>query len=140
MRIVRLFLYGLYGLTAIATVPSVGQQKPKYLDPGIPTGDRINDLLPRMTIDEKASQIVDSWGSAGIPRLNIPALLKTEGLHSQSYSTGATLFPQPIRHGSRAVRLTGANGAERWSTPSEWGTGTSEKSIAVNDSASEGVE
>src|SRR5258708_34714544 len=93
MRIGRLFLYCLM---AIATVPSVGQQKPKYLDPGIPIEDRINDLLPRMTIDEKVSQIVDSWGSAGIPRLNIPALLKTEGLHSQSYSTGATLFPQPL--------------------------------------------
>jgi beta-glucosidase len=39
---------------------------------------------------------VDSWGSAGVQRLKIPALLKTEGLHSQSYSTGATLFPQPI--------------------------------------------
>src|SRR6266702_397099 len=93
MRIGRLFLYGLM---AIATVPSVAQQKAKYLDPGTPTEDRVDDLLPRMTIDEKVSQIVDSWGSAGIQRLNVPALLKTEGLHSQSYSTGATLFPQPI--------------------------------------------
>jgi len=93
MRIGRLFLYGLM---AVATVPFNAQQKAKYLDPGIPIENRIDDLLPRMTIDEKVSQIVDSWGSAGIQRLNVPALLKTEGLHSQSYSTGATLFPQPI--------------------------------------------
>jgi beta-glucosidase len=93
MTIRRLFLYGLM---AIVTAPSVAQQNAKYLDPGIPIEDRIDDLLPRMTIDEKVSQIVDAWGSAGIQRFNVPALLKTEGLHSQSYSTGATLFPQPI--------------------------------------------
>jgi hypothetical protein len=40
----------------------------------------------------------------------------------------------------RAVNLTGANGAERWSTPSEWEAGASEKSIAVNDSTLQGVE
>jgi beta-glucosidase len=49
-----------------------------------------------MTVAEKVSQISDDWGSAGIPRLKVPSLLKTEGLHSQSYSTGATIFPQPI--------------------------------------------
>jgi beta-glucosidase len=81
---------------AIASVSSIAQQKPKYLDPATPTEDRIDDLLPRMTIDEKVSQIVDSWGSPGIERLGVPPLLKTEGLHSQSYSTGATLFPQAI--------------------------------------------
>ena len=93
MNIGRIFAYSLI---AIATASSVAQQKPKYLEPGTPVEDRINDLLPRMTIDEKISQIVDSWGSPGIQRLGVPALLKTEGLHSQSYSTGATLFPQAI--------------------------------------------
>jgi len=58
--------------------------------------ERIDGLLQRMTVEEKVSQIVDSWGSAGITRLGVPALLKTEGLHSQSYSTGATIFPQAI--------------------------------------------
>src|SRR5438270_389104 len=93
MRISRLFACGL---VAIVTASSAGQQKPKYLDPGVKVEDRIDDLLRRMTIEEKVSQIVDSWGSTGIQRLKVPALLKTEGLHSQSYSTGATLFPQPI--------------------------------------------
>jgi beta-glucosidase len=93
MRNIRLFLYGLI---TILTVSSVAQQKAKYLDPGVPLEERIDDLLPRMTVDEKVSQIVDSWGSVGIQRLKVPTLLKTEGLHSQSYSTGATLFPQAI--------------------------------------------
>jgi beta-glucosidase len=69
---------------------------PAYLDPNVPIEQRIDDLLPRLTLEEKVIQLSDSWGSQGIPRLKIPALLKTEGLHSQSYSSGATIFPVPI--------------------------------------------
>lgn len=74
----------------------IAQETPKYLNPNVPIEQRVDDLLPRMTVAEKVSQISDDWGSAGIPRLKVPSLLKTEGLHSQSYSTGATIFPQPI--------------------------------------------
>ena len=69
---------------------------PKYLDPLVPIEDRITDLLPRLTLEEKVMELSDSWGSKGIPRLKIPAMLKTEGLHGQSYSTGATIYPMPI--------------------------------------------
>lgn len=69
---------------------------PKYLDPTVPIEQRIDDLLPRMTLEEKVTELRDSWDSPGIPRLKIPAMLKTEGLHGQSYSTGATIFPMPI--------------------------------------------
>jgi beta-glucosidase len=81
---------------SILGASSHAQEKAKYLDPNVGVEQRIDDLLPRMTTDEKISQIWDSWGSQGIPRLGVPPLLKTEGLHSQSYSTGATVFPQPI--------------------------------------------
>lgn len=70
--------------------------KARYLDPTLPIEQRIDDLLIRMTVQEKVSQISDDWGSAEIPHLGVPVLLKTEGLHGQSYSTGATIFPQPI--------------------------------------------
>ena len=73
---------------------------PKYLDPSVPIEERIDDLLPRMTLEEKVIQLSDDWGSKGIPRLKIPALLKTEGLHGQSYSTGATIYPMPIEMAS----------------------------------------
>ncbi|MGA2869546.1 MAG: glycoside hydrolase family 3 protein, partial [Verrucomicrobiota bacterium] len=73
---------------------------PKYLDPSLPIEERIDDLLPRLTLEEKVTQLSDDWGSKGIPRLKIPALLKTEGLHGQSYSTGATIFPMPIEMAS----------------------------------------
>jgi len=83
-------------LVSLASCLSMTQKTLKYLDPSVPIEQRIDVLLPRMTVAEKVSQISDNWGSAGIPRLSVPSLLKTEGLHSQSYSTGATIFPQPI--------------------------------------------
>jgi beta-glucosidase len=72
------------------------EETPTYLNSSLPVEQRIDDLLPQMTLDEKILQISDDWGSKGVARLKIPALLKTEGLHGQSYSTGATLFPDPI--------------------------------------------
>jgi beta-glucosidase len=86
---------GLCLLSILGAISSA-QEKAKYLDPTLGVEQRIDDLLPRMTTEEKISQIWDSWGSQAIPRLGVPPLLKTEGLHSQSYSTGATVFPQPI--------------------------------------------
>ena len=83
-------------LVSLVTCLCVAQESPKYLDPTVAIEPRINDLLPRMTVTEKISQISDDWGSAGISRLKVPSLLKTEGLHSQSYWTGATIFPQAI--------------------------------------------
>jgi beta-glucosidase len=82
--------------TMVQTAKPTNSAAPKYLDPTVPIEDRITDLLPRLTLEEKVIELSDSWGSKGIPRLKIPAMLKTEGLHSQSYSTGATIYPQPI--------------------------------------------
>src|ERR1700736_94947 len=60
--------------------PSLSQAEdnPKYLDPSVPIEQRIDDLLPRLTVEEKIIEISDDWGSRGIPRLKVPALLKTE--------------------------------------------------------------
>jgi beta-glucosidase len=83
-------------LASAADSSSSAKSSPKYLDPRVPIEERIDDLLPRLTLAEKIVQLSDDWGSKGIPRLKIPALLKTEGLHGQSYSTGAAIFPDPI--------------------------------------------
>lgn len=83
-------------LGSLPCVSHAAEATPKYLDPKVPIEQRIDDLLPRLTLEEKVIQLSDSWGSKGIPRLKVPAMLKTEGLHSQSYSTGATVFPQAI--------------------------------------------
>src|ERR1019366_7837319 len=83
-----------------STAGSQTRDAPAYLNPTLPVEKRIDDLLPRMTLEEKITQLIDSWGSPGIARLNVPAMLKTEGLLSQSNSTGATLFPMPIEMAS----------------------------------------
>ena len=97
MLFVHRLSFGFLGLLVPACSGlAFAEETPKYLDSSLPIEQRIDDLLPRMTLDEKIIQISDDWGSKGIARLKIPALLKTEGLHSQSYSTGATIFPMPI--------------------------------------------
>jgi beta-glucosidase len=92
----RISVTGCICLASLVSCLCPAQETPKYLDPNAPIEQRIDDLLPRMTVAERIGQISDDWGSAGIPRLKVPSLLKTEGLHGQSYSTGATIFPQPI--------------------------------------------
>ncbi|HEX3940724.1 MAG TPA: glycoside hydrolase family 3 C-terminal domain-containing protein [Acidobacteriaceae bacterium] len=96
------FLSGLACCLALAQQPAQKpeQGSPKYLDPQAPIEQRVDDLLSRMTVEEKVSQISDDWGSASIPRLKVPSLLKDEALHGQSYSTGATIFPMPIAMGA----------------------------------------
>src|ERR1035437_1833811 len=79
--------------SAASPRPAMG---PVYLNPGASIEERVNDLLPRLTLAEKMEELRDSWGSPAIPRLKIPVMLKTEGLHSQSYSLGATVFPHGI--------------------------------------------
>jgi beta-glucosidase len=66
-----------------------------YLDPSIPTQQRVDDLVSRMSLDEKVAQLVNT--APGIPRLNVPAYdWWSEGLHGIARSGYATLFPQAI--------------------------------------------
>ena len=46
-------------------------QKPAYLDPSLPPEQRAADLVRRMTLEEKATQLVNQ--ARAIPRLNVPA-------------------------------------------------------------------
>ena len=71
-----------------------GEPQPAYLNPGLPVDDRVDDLVSRMTLEEKASQVVHS--AAAIPRLQVPAYnWWTEALHGVA-SGVATVFPEPI--------------------------------------------
>ncbi len=68
---------------------------PAYLDPNLPAAQRAKDLVGRMTVDEKASQLED-WAVA-IPRLGIPSYQTwSEALHGVANSGYATVFPQAI--------------------------------------------
>ena len=75
-----------------STVPA--KAIPPYLDTSLPLERRSDDLVSRMTLEEKASQVVNE--AAAIPRLKIPAYSwSTEALHGVAYRT-ATVFPEPI--------------------------------------------
>jgi beta-glucosidase len=68
--------------------------KPAYLDPSLPPAQRAADIVRRMTLEEKASQLVNQ--SRAIPRLNVPAYdWWSEALHGV-INNGTTEFPEPI--------------------------------------------
>ena len=61
-----------------------------------PTAARVQDLISRMSLAEKVSQL--NCDAPGIPRLGIPAYsYRNESLHGlQPHSGFATVFPEPI--------------------------------------------
>jgi beta-glucosidase len=86
----------LLSLGILSSAASAQSAKPlPYLDPSLPTQQRVDDLVSRMTLDEKVAQLINT--TPAIPRLNIPAYdYWSEGLHGIARSGYATLFPQAI--------------------------------------------
>ena len=75
-----------------------GQQQPEYLNTNLSPEVRAADLVHRMTLEEKASQMVND--ARAIPRLNVPAYnWWSEALHGV-IDTGVTEFPEPIGLGA----------------------------------------
>lgn len=74
---------------------SACKKQPSYLNPNLPVDVRVNDLVFRMTLDEKISQMMNA--APAIPRLGIPAYdWWSEGLHGVARAGVATVFPQAI--------------------------------------------
>lgn len=70
-------------------------QQAAYLDTKLSPAERAHDLVGRMTLDEKASQLED-WATS-IPRLGIPDYQTwNEALHGVARAGHATVFPQAI--------------------------------------------
>jgi beta-glucosidase len=66
-----------------------------FRNPALPINTRVDDLVSRMTLEEKASQMM--YAAAAIPRLDIPAYnWWSEGLHGVAATGYATVFPQSI--------------------------------------------
>ncbi|MGH9515549.1 MAG: glycoside hydrolase family 3 C-terminal domain-containing protein [Terriglobales bacterium] len=66
-----------------------------FRNPGLPIEKRVDDLVSRMTLEEKVSQMVHA--AAAIPRLGIPQYnWWSEGLHGAAREGYATVFPQAI--------------------------------------------
>jgi beta-glucosidase len=96
------FLLFTCSLAAAAQTPGNAApttQQPVYKNPGIPISQRVDDLVSRMTLEEKASQMINN--SVAIPRLGIPEYhWWSEGLHGVGFAGMATVFPQAIGVGA----------------------------------------
>ena len=87
-------------LMAIATFLTVSglyaqnAEKPPYLNPALPPQQRAEDLVRRMTVEEKVTQLVNQ--SRAIPRLNVPDYdWWSEASHGIA-TKGTTEFPKPV--------------------------------------------
>src|SRR3954462_5772381 len=70
-----------------------------YLDPKLPIEKRVDDLISRMTLEEKVAQMMNA--APAIPRLGIPQYdWWNEALHGVAFSGVATVFPQAIGLGA----------------------------------------
>jgi beta-glucosidase len=92
LRVVAGALLGLGAAGALWAQDTAG--KPAYLDPSLPAEQRAADLVKRMTLEEKVSQLVNQ--ARAIPRLGVPAYdWWSEALHGVA-TNGTTEFPEPI--------------------------------------------
>jgi hypothetical protein len=81
----------LAALTAIGAT----QEAPLYPDPERPVEQRVEDLISRMTLEEKAHQMASD--AAAIDRLGVPQYnWWNECLHGVGRAGRATVFPQAI--------------------------------------------
>jgi beta-glucosidase len=77
-----------------AQVPQADRRAP-YLDPSLSLDRRVADLVSRMTLEEKVSQMMNA--ARAIERLGIPEYeWWNEGLHGVARAGYATVFPQAI--------------------------------------------
>jgi len=82
-------------LLAAAAAGSAAAQTPAWQDPSLPFERRAADLVGRMTLEEKVSQMMDR--APAIDRLGTPEYnWWNEGLHGVARSGLATVFPQAI--------------------------------------------
>lgn len=102
MAIARFWKFVIVVLFMLAVASSSGRSQtapvppaPTYLDPTQPLQTRVDDLVRRMTLPEKISQMQDV--APAIERLQVPAYnWWNEGLHGVARAGYATVFPQAI--------------------------------------------
>src|ERR1051326_2830869 len=94
-----LVLWLLIYSSSAATQSSTPDTNAPYLDPKLPLDRRVDDLISRMTLEEKVSQMMNA--APAIPRLGIPQYdWWNEALHGVAFSGVTTVFPQAIGLGA----------------------------------------
>jgi beta-glucosidase len=80
---------------APAQTKAQAQARPPYLDPSLPIDRRVDDLVSRMTLEEKVSQMMNR--AVAVERLGVPEYeWWNEALHGVARAGIATVFPQAI--------------------------------------------
>ncbi len=88
---------GILAVVTLALMAPIGlsAQQPIYLDPAQPIASRVDDLISRLTLAEKASLM--STTAPAIPRLKIPVMNGwNQSLHGIVWTQPTTMFPVPI--------------------------------------------
>jgi beta-glucosidase len=98
-------------LCGTALSRAFAQEVPAYLNTNLPAEQRAADLVHRLTLEEKASQLTNY--SRAIPRLKVPSYdWWSEALHGVA-TNGITEFPEPIGLGATfdpdAIHLMGSS-------------------------------
>jgi len=85
----------LFWAALLAALAAWGHAPPLYKNADAPLEKRVDDLLSRLTVAEKVSQMMND--SPAIERLGIPAYnWWSECLHGVARAGRATVFPEPI--------------------------------------------
>ena len=92
---IAFFIFFSCGNGLRASGPATKQSEASYLNPSLPIAQRVDDLVSRMTLQEKVLQMQHT--APAIPRLDIPSYdWWNEALHGVARSGYATVFPQAI--------------------------------------------
>ena len=95
MRSPGLFAFVLFACACFLSAQQPAPETLPYQNASLPTQERVDDLVSRMTLEEKVSQLINT--APAIPRLGVPAYdWWSEGLHGIARSGYATMFPQAI--------------------------------------------
>lgn len=96
MKTVQKILHGALFIGLIAITGFKGEYEYPFQNPELPIDVRVNDLVSRMTLEEKVSQMLN--GAPAIPRLGIPSYdWWNEVLHGVARTPyHVTVYPQAI--------------------------------------------
>jgi beta-glucosidase len=91
----RVALTGLFLALRVITGVAQTSDGALYLDPSQPIDVRVDDLIRRMTLEQKAQQLVNQ--ARAVPDLQVPSYdWWSEALHGVANAGTATVFPEPV--------------------------------------------
>jgi beta-glucosidase len=94
-KVLAFLVFLLFAASSTAAGQASKADTPAYKDPSLPIEKRVDDLVSRMTLDEKVLQMQHT--APAIPRLGIKSYdWWNEALHGVARSGHATMFPQAI--------------------------------------------